>query len=308
MVELFIRQPLKTKMKKIFLIPTLLFAVVLSPLSAMADEAPGFSYVKVDTVNLDQTAVNEGQQMNVLDGHLIASLTAKQLTGPAIIEYMQLDIPADSFMAVPTGFKLVAPVIEYKIRNAKLKYKQEIKLTIPFESGIKFGKFAYYWSFKKQMWREVESVTDLEAKTVTLTMSLNNTRIMVVDTDAMVQGHASWYRYKGCMCAASPDYPKGTKLLVTNLNKNDSIVIKVNDWGPERDLFPSRVIDLDLVAFKKLGSKGAGVLKNIRVVPFHPEGFDQATVDSLLKGKVVKIDEALIAPYIPSVSTNIASQ
>lgn len=294
-------------MKKILPL-IILVLTIAAPLSARADESAGFSYVKVDSISVDQDAVNAGQDISALDGHVVANLAAKQLTAPAIIEFMQLDIPAGSFMEVPAGFKLAAPVIEYKIRNAKLRSKQELKLTIPFESGIKFGKFAFYWSFNKQMWREVESVTDLNAKTVTLTMSLNNTRIMIVDTDAMVQGHASWYRYKGCMCAASPDYPKGTKLLVTNLNKNDSIVINVNDWGPERDLFPNRVIDLDLVAFKKLGSKGAGVLTNIRVVPFHPEGFDQDTVNKLLKGNTLKIDESLIAPYIPATSTNIALQ
>ena len=75
------------------------------------------------------------------------------------------------------------------------------------------------------------------------------------------------YKYKNCDCAASPDYPKGTMLKVTNLENGKSIIVKVNDWGPERDKHPDRVIDLDKTAFKKLGSLSRGLLKNVRVEP-----------------------------------------
>lgn len=294
------------KTSNLFL-PLLLISFLL-PGIVKAEAVPGFTYDQVESAVIDKAMVDAGASFEVLGSKLIADLTSKQITQPGVIEFMKLDIPADSKMRAPSGFVPVAPVIEYKLRNTQLKRRQEIKLTIPFESDIKFDKFAFYWSFKKQAWREVESVTDLAAKTVTLTMSMANTRILITDTDAMVQGHASWYKYKGCMCAASPDYPKGSKLLVTNLNKNESIVVRVNDWGPERDLFPLRVIDLDVVAFKKLGSKGMGVLTNIRVVPFHPDGFDKNTVEQLSKGNAVKIEESLIAPYIPKKSTPIALQ
>lgn len=73
------------------------------------------------------------------------------------------------------------------------------------------------------------------------------------------QGIASWYRYRGCPCAASRDYPKGTKLRVVRADDpTRSVVVTVNDYGPE--LWTGRTIDLDLVAFQKLGSKGAGLL------------------------------------------------
>lgn len=296
------------KMKTLKISLGLLLIPLFIPGIVKAENAPGFAYTQVDSEAIDASMVKAGSVFDVLDHHLLAELTPNQITKPGVIEFMKLDITEGSSMRTPSGFIGVAPVIEYKLRNTQLKYRQEIKLTIPFESDVKFSKFAYYWSFKKQAWREVESVTDLASKTVTLTMSLANTRILIADTDAMVQGHASWYKYKGCMCAASPDYPKGSKLLVTNLNKNESIVVKINDWGPERDLFPKRVIDLDVVAFKKLGSKGAGVLTNIRVVPFHPEGFDKNTVEQLSKGNAVKIEESLITPYIPKKYTTIALQ
>lgn len=75
----------------------------------------------------------------------------------------------------------------------------------------------------------------------------------------MRSGTATWYRYKGCPCAASPDFPKGTRLKVSLAdNPAKSIIVKVNDWGPDRKLFPTRVIDLDSVAFKQLAPLSRG--------------------------------------------------
>jgi hypothetical protein len=73
------------------------------------------------------------------------------------------------------------------------------------------------------------------------------------------QGIASWYKYKGCPCAASTVYPKGTKLVVTRADVADkSVVVTVNDYGPEA--WTKRTIDLDVTAFKALGNKRAGVM------------------------------------------------
>ncbi len=77
----------------------------------------------------------------------------------------------------------------------------------------------------------------------------------------MRQGQASWYRYKRCRCAASPDFPKGTQLYVRRIDQPDrATVVIVNDFGPERDIFPERVIDLDALAFAELSPLGAGII------------------------------------------------
>lgn len=83
----------------------------------------------------------------------------------------------------------------------------------------------------------------------------------------MDNGHASWYAYKGCNCAASPDFPKGSYVKVTNLkDPAKSVVVRINDYGPDRKIFPERVIDLDKVAFRKLASLGSGVI-DVKVEP-----------------------------------------
>ncbi|MFZ6015930.1 MAG: septal ring lytic transglycosylase RlpA family protein [Patescibacteria group bacterium] len=87
------------------------------------------------------------------------------------------------------------------------------------------------------------------------------------DPGYMPEGDASWYAYKYCMCAASPDFPKGSYVKVTCADdESKSVVVRINDFGPERDIFPNRVIDLDKIAFEQLAPLGAGLVK-VKVEP-----------------------------------------
>lgn len=86
----------------------------------------------------------------------------------------------------------------------------------------------------------------------------------------MRMGTATWYKYKQCNCAASPDFPKGTELLVRSVDRPEkTVVVRVNDYGPDRSLFPTRVIDLDAVAFTLLSPLSAGVIR-VTVEPIPP--------------------------------------
>lgn len=58
--------------------------------------------------------------------------------------------------------------------------------------------------------------------------------------------------------AAHKALPFGTRVLVTNLENRQSVVVKINDRGP---FVPSRIIDLSPQAFKQIGYLGQGVLK-----------------------------------------------
>ena len=72
-------------------------------------------------------------------------------------------------------------------------------------------------------------------------------------------GIASWYRYKHCLCAASTEFKKGSRLMVTRLSNGKSITVIVNDYGPEEAM--NRIIDLDSVAYKQLGPLGSGIMR-----------------------------------------------
>lgn len=56
--------------------------------------------------------------------------------------------------------------------------------------------------------------------------------------------------------AASRDLPLGTKLKVTNLRNNRSLVLKVNDRGP---YVAGRFLDVSMAAAERLGFKRAGL-------------------------------------------------
>jgi D-alanyl-D-alanine carboxypeptidase len=117
--------------------------------------------------------------------------------------------------------------------------------------------------------------------------------------DVSLQGKASWYVYKGGMFAASPDFIFGTKLKVVSVaNPAKSIVVTVNDYGPDRKAHPDRVIDLDKVAFAELAPLGAGVIE-ITIEPL------LATGSSLIVPAAVSSNQKSVVPASQAASKGI---
>jgi rare lipoprotein A len=89
------------------------------------------------------------------------------------------------------------------------------------------------------------------------------------------EGVASWYgeKFHGRitasgqaydmygLTAAHPALPLGTRIRVTNLRNNRSIILRVNDRGPS---IPGRMLDVSLAAAGSLGFVNAG-LTRVRV-------------------------------------------
>lgn len=105
----------------------------------------------------------------------------------------------------------------------------------------------------------VTTTSDLIA-TSTANITTNTTATVVAPK--MSIGAASWYAgMEEGMFTASPDYPRGTKLQVTNLDNKKTVIVEVNDYGPDRKIFPNRVVDLNRDAFAAIASLGAGVVQ-----------------------------------------------
>jgi rare lipoprotein A len=67
------------------------------------------------------------------------------------------------------------------------------------------------------------------------------------------------------MTAAHPDLPLGTRVKVTNLHNDKSVIVRVNDRGP---LIPGRIIDLSYGAAKQLGFSEKGIQRvRLDIVP-----------------------------------------
>lgn len=77
-------------------------------------------------------------------------------------------------------------------------------------------------------------------------------------------GTASWYSYGSTPTCAHRDYPKGTQLLVTNNATGASIVVTVNDYGPQA--WTGRIIDLNSVAFSAIAPLSQGLME-VTVTP-----------------------------------------
>lgn len=63
------------------------------------------------------------------------------------------------------------------------------------------------------------------------------------------------------LTAAHRTLPFGTRVRVTNLMNNRSVVVKINDRGPYID---NRIIDLSRSAFSKIGDTDSGLI-NVRI-------------------------------------------
>ena len=65
--------------------------------------------------------------------------------------------------------------------------------------------------------------------------------------------------------AAGWDYPRDTELTVKSPKTGKSIKVKVTDIGPNRDLYPERVVDLTPAGLKALGHEEKEGLVDVEV-------------------------------------------
>lgn len=96
-------------------------------------------------------------------------------------------------------------------------------------------------------------------------------------TNADIKGIASWYgggeklnKHTANgevfnpteLTCASWDYPFGTRLVVTNIANGKSVIVRVNDRGPNKRL--GRAIDLTKCAFSRIADLNKGLI-SVRV-------------------------------------------
>ncbi|WP_242921711.1 septal ring lytic transglycosylase RlpA family protein [Pontibacter liquoris] len=106
--------------------------------------------------------------------------------------------------------------------------------------------------------------------TVTLILFIGFNQPVFAQSNDIQKGQASWYgsqyhgkktssgeRYnKNDMTAAHNTLPFGTKVKVTNLANNESVVVRINDRGP---YVGERIIDVSEAAARKLHMRSQGI-------------------------------------------------
>jgi len=120
----------------------------------------------------------------------------------------------------------------------------------------------FYYLTKTGEWQALNSIDNHKKGAVTAFTTETDLTFMVAEEQNQWVGEASWYAYKNGNFAASRDFPKGTQIKITNqavgANQGKSVIVTINDYGPE--LKTNRIIDLDKIAFKKIGNLADGVM------------------------------------------------
>ncbi len=169
--------------------------------------------------------------------------------------------------ALPEGKEIVSPVYEFDIKGAADLYDPEKPLWLRFhylaETQSNLG--VYFYDKGHKAWIPIPTQNDLKSKSLRAAIHLTYAPMAIFSDVIAQEGEASWYAYRDCNCAASRDYPSGTLLKVTDLTTQKSVIVEVNDYGPE--LWTGRIIDLDVTAFEQLTEKWRG-LTHVKVEPY----------------------------------------
>lgn len=215
-------------------------------------------------INLDKGTIAKGYTVSAFDNALKLSLVPGILNESTGVDVVELNEKIDT----PWQLEKLSKIYQFEFRN-KAAYDNHKPFYIQFSyaTSTDLLKQVFYYDKNFNSWRPLPTIDFPDKKFVRSLIHLPYARIAVFENpNALAIGKASWYKYKGGNFAASPDFPKGSKVRVYNIDNGKSVDVVINDYGPDRRLHPDRVIDLDKVAFQKIASLGAGIIK-VRVEP-----------------------------------------
>lgn len=282
-----------------------LVILLVLPLGLMSS---GFCYVfaaenteEAEIINpeyyiyLDKATIAKGYTVNAFD-ELKLSLVPGILDQDTGVDVIKINEDIES----PWQFDRISNIYQFEFRN-KEAYDNHKPFYIQFSylQDSPDYKQVFFYDKNYATWRPLPTTDYPEENFVRSLIHLPFARIAIFSNpEKLTIGKASWYRYKGGNYAASPDFPKGSVLRVFNLDYNNTsglspyVDVEINDYGPDRNLHPDRVVDLDLVAFQKIAKKSQGII-NIRIEPI-----SIASEEKQVLG--VKITNANIEPNIES--------
>jgi len=177
-------------------------------------------------------------------------------------------VPLDNVSNLPWEWQALTPAYDYSFNTAGFyDPSRPLEIKISYSEKNNYFKQIFVYDSLAKAWQPLLS-TDLPAEQAVIakTTSVSGRLIVLANPDILSVGTASWYKFKNGLFAASPDFAKGTVLRVHNLDNSKFVDVTINDWGPERDKHPDRVVDLDKVAFEKIASPSAG-LARVKIEP-----------------------------------------
>ncbi|MCK5320686.1 hypothetical protein KAJ61_04840, partial [Candidatus Parcubacteria bacterium] len=221
---------------------------------------------KYFSINLDKDTIAKGYTVSVFENKLKLSLVPGILDEATQVEVYELheDLPE------PWKLDMISNIYQFEFKN-KAAYDNHKPFYIQFSYNEDDYRYKQVFFYDKNFgtWRPLPTRDFPDGNFVRSLIHLPYARLAIFSfPDTLTVGRASWYAYKSGNYAASPDFPKGSKLRVYNRENGKFVDVIINDYGPERQKFPDRVIDLEKNAFAQIASLGAGII-DIYVEPLH---------------------------------------
>ncbi len=218
------------------------------------------------------------------DNQVTLTFAAGTSTIVSYVKFMSYLAPEEIAAKYPyTDIVPVSSLYFLELSPIEVEYSLQPKVAVKFTNDNKL-KSLYYWNEAQQQFIKLDTVRDTKKNILTFVAPKVKDLTFALFEEPIQLGTASWYvhpRYKKELMAASTDFSFGSKVKVTNLANNKSVVVTIKDYGPVKSIHPDRVIDLGKEAFKKIASTGAGVIK-VKVEPYLIET-STATTTSIIK-------------------------
>ncbi|KKR30945.1 MAG: Peptidase S11 D-alanyl-D-alanine carboxypeptidase 1, partial [Candidatus Falkowbacteria bacterium GW2011_GWF2_39_8] len=234
------------------------------------------------SINVDQATIIKGYTVKAFNDNLKLSLDPGTLNEATPIEAIELNEKIE----LPWRVNILSKIYQFEFKN-KTAYNNSHPFYIDFKYHTASDNFKQVFFYDKNYnsWRPLPTKDYPNEKFVRSLIYLPYARIAVFEIPQILSnGQASWYSYKKGNFAASPDFPKGSRLRVYNTLKPEKFVdVEINDFGPNRNIHPERVIDLEKTAFSKLASLGEGTIK-INIQPLYIAPIDGKTLGVPAKG------------------------
>lgn len=245
-------------MQRILIYTLLIVSLSSGSLMAKADSLPSNSGLSYNfEASIGQSNLNRDFAFSAFDYQFELGFPAGQILSPTIVRINKID----ELIVLPNN-DLVQTSLVYNIDiPAEVFRTQGVYYLSLISSQSNYYKQVYYFDITKNSWQPMPTTENFNKKILSAVLKWPSIRLVVLENKkTLVKGKASWYKYKNGLFAASPDFPKGTKLRVINLDNKKSVDVVVNDYGPDRIKHPERSIDLDAVAFARLAPLGQGTI------------------------------------------------
>lgn len=251
----------KTRIFSLFslllLVVSATFFIFLHSTQAQQDSANGVAAVNPQYhINLDKATIAKGYTVSAFNDGLKLSLVPGILSEDTGVDVLELNEPLE----MPWRLDRISKIYQFEFLN-KAAYDNHKPFYIQFSYDVADSNYKQVFFYDKNYssWRPLPTQNFPKEKFVRSLIHLPYARIAVFShPGVLASGKASWYNYKGGDFAASPDFPKGSRLRVFNADNGKFVDVVVNDFGPNRNAHPDRVVDLDAVAFAKLAPKSQG--------------------------------------------------